>query len=96
MEGTGGPASNHRVTFKAEEITDPVSRYSSVCANEQLNRCSPTALCFLNHPILVNFRSLMWKNVSSIQLSGVSERKITEGKNNFRKPVFLLQLAPKV
>lgn len=43
MEGAGGPASNHS-DVEAEEITDPVSRYSSVCANEQLNRCSPMAL----------------------------------------------------
>lgn len=35
MEGTGGPASNHS-DVQAEDLTDPVCSYSSVCANEQM------------------------------------------------------------
>lgn len=67
MEGTGGPASNHS-DVQAEDLTDPVCSYSSVCANEQMLSLSTSILKCL---IFIEFPSLMWKNLSSVQCSVV-------------------------
>lgn len=77
MEGTGGAASNQS-DVQAEEITDPVSRYSSVCANEQLNRCSPAAPHFLKHSILIWISQCEHRFL----LIWVLEKEILQKKNN--------------